>query len=283
VGVLPLHHVSGFMAWMRCALTGGAFLPWAWKEIEAGRFPPEIPPDCCLSLVPTQLQRLLGSPGAVAWLRRFRLVFLGGGPAWEGLLAEAARLELPLSPSYGATETAAMVAAIRPGEFLGGRRGCGTPLAHARLSVGDDGLIRVSGESVFRGYFPGRAEGRSWTSGDLGSLDEGGNLTVLGRADDAILTGGRKVHPPEVEEALRSSGEFDDVAVIGLPDPEWGQIVVACRPAGGREPRRDRLEAALKGLAPFKRPKRYAAVSPWPRNAQGKVDRGELARLASLA
>jgi len=94
VCVLPLHHVSGFMAWMRSALTGGAFLPCSWKDVEAGRFPAELPPDCCLSLVPTQLQRLLASAAAAAWLRKFRVIFVGGGPAWEGLVEEAASLGL---------------------------------------------------------------------------------------------------------------------------------------------------------------------------------------------
>src|ERR1700689_3467558 len=79
VCVLPLHHVSGFMAWMRSALTGGRFLPWPWKEIEAGRFPPGPVEDACISLVPTQFQRLLASDGAVGWLRGFRMVFVGGG------------------------------------------------------------------------------------------------------------------------------------------------------------------------------------------------------------
>ncbi|MGA2016199.1 MAG: AMP-binding protein [Opitutaceae bacterium] len=283
VCVLPLYHVSGFMAWMRSALSGGTFVPWSWRDAEAGRFPADVPADCCLSLVPTQLQRLLATGGAAAWLRRFRIVFLGGGPAWDGLLDEAARLELPLSPSYGATETAAMVAALEPGRFLGGQRGCGPALPHARIDIADGGAVRVSGGSLFRGYFPAMADERSWTSGDIGAFDASGSLVILGRSDDLILTGGRKVHPPEVEDALRASGEFDDVAVIGLPDPEWGQLVVACHPAGMRPPRPDRLEAALSGLAPFKRPKRYAGVSPWPRNAQGKVDRAELARLASGA
>jgi O-succinylbenzoic acid--CoA ligase len=283
VCVLPLCHVSGLMAWMRSALSGGSFVPWAWKDAEAGRFPRDVPADCCLSLVPTQLQRLLATKGGAAWLRGFRIVFLGGGPAWEGLIEEAARLGLPLSPSYGATETAAMAAALDPGRFLGGQRGCGPALPHARIEIAEGGSVRVSGESIFRGYFPATSDERSWTSGDIGAFDANGSLVILGRGDDLILTGGRKVFPSEVEEALRQSGEFDDVAVIGLPDPEWGQLVVACHPAGGRPPRRERLEAALRGLAPFKRPKRYAAVSPWPRNAQGKVNRAELARLASRA
>jgi O-succinylbenzoic acid--CoA ligase len=281
VCVLPLHHVSGFMAWMRSALTGGSFIPWCWKDAEAGRFQPEVPPDCCLSLVPTQLQRLLASEAAVSWLRGFRIIFLGGGPAWDGLLGEAARLELPLSPSYGATETAAMVAALRPEEFLAGRRGCGTPLPHAHIDISDGGTIRVAGESIFRGYFPEMRAERSWVSGDIGSFDPDGGLVIQGKSDDLIMTGGKKIAPAEVEAALRLSGEFDDVAVIGLPDPEWGQLVVACHPVGPRAPDREKLKAALSGLASFKHPKRYAGISPWPRNAQGKIDRLELARLAS--
>jgi O-succinylbenzoic acid--CoA ligase len=280
VCVLPLHHVSGFMAWMRSALTGGTFIPWAWKDAEAGRFPPDLPADCCLSLVPTQLQRLLASEAAVAWLRKFRIVFLGGGPAWDGLIGEAARLGLPLSPSYGATETAAMVAALRPEEFLAGRRGCGSPMPHARIEIADGGIVRVAGESVFRGYFPEMRAERSWATGDMGAFDPSGSLVILGRSDDVIMTGGMKVSAAEVEAALRASGEFDDVAVIGLPDPEWGQVVVGCHPAGLRAPNRERIEAALGDLPSFKRPKRYAGISPWPRNAQGKINRAELARLA---
>jgi O-succinylbenzoic acid--CoA ligase len=281
VCVLPLHHVSGFMAWMRSALTGGSFIPWAWKDIEAGRFPPNVPAGCCLSLVPTQLQRLLASSGAVAWLRKFGIVFIGGGPVWEGLVEEAAQLELPLSPSYGATETAAMVAALRPDQFLGGRRGCGAPLPHARIDVAGGGVVRVAGESLFRGYYPEIRNERSWITGDIGAFNPEGSLFILGRVDDIIMTGGKKVSPAEVEAALRSSGEFDDIAVIGLPDPDWGQRVVACHPAGARAPSLDKVKAALSGLAPFKHPKRYAGISPWPRNAQGKIDRAELARLAS--
>jgi len=281
VCVLPLHHVSGFMAWMRSALTGGSFIPWAWKDAEAGRFPADIPAGCCLSLVPTQLQRLIASGRSVEWLRRFRILFLGGAPAWDGLLEEAARLGLPLSPSYGTTETAAMVAALKPEQFLGGRRGCGAPLPHARIDIGDGGIVRIAGESLFRGYFPEMRNERSWSPGDVGAFDPNGSLVILGRSDDLIMTGGKKVAPAEVEAALRSSGEFTDVAVIGLPDPEWGQLVVACRPAGSREPDPERLEAALSGLAPFKHPKRYVGVSPCPRNAQGKINRAELARLAS--
>lgn len=277
VCVLPLHHVSGLMAWMRSALTGGTFIPWPWKDAEAGKYPHEIPPECCISLVPTQLHRLLSSAHGVAWLRKFLVISVGGGPAWEGLLETAARLELPLSPCYGATETAAMVAALKPWQFLGGKRGCGAALPHAKVET-VDGVVRVTGESVFRGYFPEMSTGRSWTSGDLGSIGTDGGLAILGRSDDIIITGGEKVSPAEVEAALRRSGEFEDIAVIGIPDPEWGQLVVACHPPGTHGPRKEKLAAALSELAAFKHPKRYVEISPWPRSAQGKISRSELAK-----
>ena len=100
-------------------------------------------------------------------------------------------------------------------------------------------------------------------------------MIVLGRRDAVIITGGKKVQPVEVEAALRASGEFSDVAVIGLPDGEWGEIVVACYAprANGHPPN---LARAIASLTPYQRPKRFVVVEPWPWNAQGKVSRAEL-------
>lgn len=280
LGVLPLHHVSGLMAWMRAVMTDGTYLPWSWKELEGGRLPETLPPECCISLVPTQLNRLLDSPRTVDWLRRFRVVFVGGGPAWAALTERAAELRLPLSPCYGATETAAMATALRPEDFLRGVRGCGQPLPHASVDF-SGGVVRVSGDSVHRGYFPGRSAERSWVTEDLGGFNADMSLVVLGRRDSVIVTGGKKVSPLEVEAVLRRSGQFEDVTVIGLPDPDWGEVVVACHPPGS--PRMAEVEAVLAELEPHKRPKRFVAVAPWPRNAQGKIDRAGLARLASGA
>lgn len=285
IDVLPPHHVSGFMARVRCAISGGEHRAWDWKRLEAGDRP-ELPgDDWVISLVPTQLQRLLASADASDWLRRFAVVFLGGGPVWPALADAAADARLRVSLSYGMTETAAMVTALRPEEFLAGMRSSGAPLPHARVTIDTEGLVCIAGESVFRGYYPGRRTERTVTTADLGRIDERGHLHVLGRADAAIITGGEKVQPQEVEAVLRASGEFADVAVIGVPDPEWGQVVVACHPRAEREPERARVEASLRALVPFKRPKRFVAIAAdlWPRNAQGKLNRAELARLATAA
>jgi len=283
VGVLPPYHVSGLMARVRCAATGGRHVAWDWKRLESGDLPALQlrRAHWVLSLVPTQLQRLLAAREAVAWLRGFRAIFIGGGPVWPELTAAAARAELPLSLSYGLTETAAMVAAQRPAEFLAGEHNCGAVLPHARVTIDDEGRIRISGESVFRGYFPGENVAGEFATEDLGRLDERGHLHVLGRRDAVIITGGKKVQGAEVEAALRASGEFDDVAVVGVPDPEWGHAVVACYAAGGRRPNLEWVASVLGGLAAFKRPKRYVAVADWPRNAQGKLNRAALVAAAA--
>ena len=150
------------------------------------------------------------------------------------------------------------------------------------MPKGETGLVRVSGESVFRGYFGARDEsgarkGTVFQTEDLAFWDKHGGLNIVGRRDAVIITGGKKVFPSEVETALRSSGVFSDVAVIGVPDAEWGQCVVACYPAksGGRIDKA-RIESALHSIASHKWPKRYVPIADWPRNMQGKLSRAAL-------
>lgn len=292
VGILPLHHVSGLMAWMRCVYTGGAYRPWSWKQLEAGSWP-EIDPrdDWVISLVPTQLQRLLAIPAAVEKLRRFKVIFLGGGPSWPELTTSARAAGLPISLSYGMTETAAMITALRPAEFLAGQTHSGMALPHGRIEILDEadgrvaplghpGVIRIASESLFRGYYPHLSLERVFVTQDLGGMDLSEHLSVLGRQDAVIITGGKKVSPTEVEEALRTAGVFSDLAVIGLPDGDWGESVTVCYP-GETSPDLAQAEAALVALAAYKRPKRFVPITPWPRNAQGKVNRAALAVLAA--
>lgn len=279
VDVLPACHVSGLMARVRSAATGGRHVSWSWKELHAGNRPQlAAGADWVLSLVPSQLRRLLEQADAVEWLRRFRIIFLGGGPTWPELADAAAAARLPIAMSYGLTETAAMVAAQRPEEFLAGDRSCGVALPHARIAIQSDGVVRVAGESVFRGYFPESNDAREVITEDLGRIDEHARLQILGRRDTVIVTGGKKVHPAEVERALMASGEFTDVAVIGVPDAEWGEAVIACYPA--MENCAPNLAVAVQALAGYQRPKRFVPLATWSRNAHGKIDRRAL-RLAA--
>lgn len=291
VGVLPAWHVSGLMAWARCAWTGGEYRATTWKNVERGEGRALLAGGF-LSLVPTQLARLLGGAEAEkvekaeAWLRGFKAVLVGGGPAWPELLARARTARVPVALCYGMTETAALVAAQRPEEFLAGNESNGSALPHARLATDAEGRLVVEAASLFFGYWPETREAGAWRTDDAGELDEAGRVRVRGRADAMIITGGEKVNPAEVEAALRAAGgaALADVAVVGVPSAEWGGEVVAlvCGDAAAETG----LRAALAGmLAPAKRPKRYVWVpaTAWPRDARGKVSRAALADLAARA
>lgn len=279
-GVLPLHHVSGLMAWLRCAMTGGNYTAGDWTSLQAGELPEVLDQGAYLSLVPTQLQRLLASEPAVRWLKSFRAVFVGGGPSWPDLLDRAASAGVPLVISYGMTETAAMVAAQQPGDFLAGDRSCGRNLPHARISTDVEGVVRVTGESVFRGYAGGPlSHTRQFETVDVGKVDPHGRLWIEGRRDQIIITGGEKVDPLEVEAVLRGTGEFSDVVVVGVDDPVWGQRVIACYEDAKRSPDINKVRAAIEcTLASYRRPKRFVPIMPWPRSSLGKVNRLALRR-----
>jgi len=277
-------------------VTGGTHIAWSWKQMEAGEWPqlPARDDGWFLSLVPTQLQRLLENDNSVAQLKQFRAVFIGGGPLWPSLADAATKAGVPVSICYGMTETAAMIAAQHPGEFASGDRSCGAVMPHALVEIvhetsgnilpaGEVGLVRVSGKNMFHGYWPEVNDSQLLLTADLGRLDVQGRLHILGRHDAVIITGGEKVMPLEVEATLLKCGEFDDIAVIGLPDPKWGQIVVACYPSRAGKLDTSIIQAALVSLVSYKHPKRFVAIANWPRNAQGKLNRAALTAAAVAA
>ena len=287
LGLLPPWHVSGLMTWARCRYTGGEYQTWDWKRVELGNRPETgYLRDAFLSLVPTQLARLIGDPDALAWMRGFRAVLIGGGPAWPELRALARAERLPLAFTYGMTETAALVAAQTPEEFLAGDDSSGRALPHARIVIAEDERVEISGDSLFLGYWPSNRQVGPWRTDDFGELDEAGRLRIIGRADALIITGGEKVNPAEVEDVLREAGGkgLADVAVIGVSHPEWGAEVVALFCGDASLVARLR-EGVTRGLAPAKRPKRYIALGPdrWPRDTRGKLNRLVLETMAADA
>jgi O-succinylbenzoic acid--CoA ligase len=295
VDVLPPWHVSGLLARVRCGLSGGRHVPWAWKDLEAGRLPElDGKRDWVISLVPTQLQRLLEQPAALAWLRQMRLILIGGGPAWGMLIDRAVTAGLPVALSYGMTETAAMVVAQTPADGIAGDRSSGRAMPHVRIEIRDEdsgavlpagevGLVVVAGQSVMRGYFGAEDLHGVFSTADRGCVDDKGRLHIVGRRDDVIITGGEKVNPREVEAALRDIGLFADVAIIGRPHPEWGEEVVACYVAAAAV-----ADAAIENALDARllrqhRPKQWVRIeaAAWPRNAQGKVNRAVLREIVS--
>lgn len=282
--VLPLHHVGGLMTLLRALEAEAPWQSGSYRKLGETAPPKEF--RSALSLVPTQLHRLLGSSDAVRNLRLFRRIFVGGAGLSEAD-AERARAEgLPLAPCYGMTETAAMVTALDPASFLRGVNGCGFPLPHARVVLAEGRVDEVSAigivsSSLALGWDNGEVFNRGlyWTQ-DVGRFDPEGHILVAGRLDRMINSGGEKVDPIDVERVLRKFPGIDDVAVLGFPDPEWGEVVVAFIVENDPEP--DALIRELKILLrPAEVPKRVLRLRSIPRSAMGKIDRTALERIWS--
>jgi O-succinylbenzoic acid--CoA ligase len=267
----PPWHVSGLLPFVRAALTGGRHV------VLDGRFPPTgrlpkvaLPTDGTriASLVPAQLTRLLARPDGEAWLRRFKVVLLGGSAVPPACLRAIRDRRLPIYLTYGMTETAAACALCPPERLWKNLAPRGTPLPGARFGLEGD-LLTIATPALARGLWLGEtfpADGLR--TQDRAELAADGTVRILGRADRVIVTGGEKVDPTRVETALAAVAT---VHVFGAPDPAWGERVVAL--VVGAATLEPALRQAAERLEPAARPKAYAFVTAIPTDARGKVDR----------
>ncbi|OAB60291.1 2-succinylbenzoate-CoA ligase [Leptolyngbya valderiana BDU 20041] len=289
---LPLFHVSGLMQFMRSLVTGGTLAICSSKAIESETFPNLEPETFWISLVPTQLNRLLNSPKTATWLSCFQGVLLGGAPAWQSLLETAKQFEIPVALTYGMTETASQVVTLHPHEFLKGNFSSGRVLPHAEVSIldelgnplppGEIGRVTIRSQSLMLGYSPlGKIERlQRLDTDDIGYFDENGFLHLLGRDSQKIITGGENVFPIEVENAVRSTGFVEDICVVGIPDSDWGEIVTAVYVARIEIISQNIKKELKKLLSSYKHPKKWIRVEQLPRNNRGKVNFQEVKRLA---
>jgi 2-furoate---CoA ligase len=304
---MPMYHTMGLRSLVSMVLVGGklAFLPVfspgpALQSIEREGL-------SALYLVPTAFWALLQDGGAaMACATVSKLAYAGAAmtATLTTQLAEAFRPEVFIN-HYGSTEIYTFSieedAAARPGS-------AGRPGVFSRLRVvaaeserrvspdavvarGETGEIIASlrSEEAFAGYWhrPDADEralrGGWYFTGDVGHVDDDGNLHVSGRVDDMVISGGENVHPLEVEEALSRCAEVGEVAVAGVPDEKWGQAVTAfvvVGAAGGTPQELAQRVAswarADSGLATYKRPKRIVVIDALPKSPVGKILRREL-------
>lgn len=268
--VLPLYHVGGLMQWWRSHLSGGTFLLGDYGALKRGIVPVEDLSNFCISLVPTQLQVLLQvCPG---WLRQFRLVLLGGAPAHKSLLQRARDAGISLALTYGMTETASQVVALKPGDFLLGKEATGQVLPHAQLEISEEGIIRIQSQSLFWGYYPAIEAVSPLITDDLGYFDADQYLYLLGRNSQKIISGGENIYPAAIENVLLSTGLLEDVAVLGQRDDYWGERVVAVLVLKAFVTLAQVQGAIADQLSRYQRPKQWLCVDQLPRNAQGKLN-----------
>lgn len=284
--LLPGHHIAGLQVILRSLAAGeepilapAGLTTAAAITTLAGAL--ARTPRWYTAVVPAQLPPLLEDPVAAATLRRCAAVLCGGAAVNADLRRRAEAAEIRLIATYGMSETA------------GGCVYDGTPLDGVTAEV-TDGRIRLGGPTIAAGYLddPARSAavftrepgGAAWfTTDDLGALDVYGRLSVHGRRDDVIITGGYKVHPAVVEAALAAIlPTGTQVAVAGVPDPRWGHLVAAAvvLPQVHPEDLRQRLAQTLPRYAV---PRRIAVVAALPLIGPGKVDRIALSALLAAA
>jgi len=260
---------------------------------------------------PTMLTRLVRAPAvAAADLRNLRTIFYGGGPMYVADLERALQLFGPrLYQLYGQGESPMTIAGLpkrmhaddahpRWRDRLGS---CGVPRTGVLVKVVDDrdrelppgevGEVLTKSDCVMEGYWQNPAataetlRGGWLHTGDLGSFDEDGFLTLRDRCKDMIISGGSNIYPREIEEVLLRHPDVVEVSVVGRPHPEWGEEAVAfVVPRPGAEVATDALDRlCLDHIARFKRPRHYRFVDALPKNNYGKVLKTELRRILAQA
>jgi O-succinylbenzoic acid--CoA ligase len=268
---VPLFHVSGLSIVMRSVIYGTAVEMHEGFDVEAVAEALESGRATVVSLVATQLTRLLEAGVA---LERARAILVGGGPVPEPALEEALGRGATVVQTYGLTEATSQVTTLAPADARRKLGSAGRPLltTHIRLL---DGEILVQGPTVA----PGCADEDGWLhTGDVGRIDDEGFLYVEGRRGDLIVSGGENIMAGEVEEVLLRHPSVADAAVVGRPDPEWQEAVTAVvvlRDEAGADAEALRAHCA-ESLAPFKVPKSIEFAERLPRNAAGKLMRSAL-------
>ena len=308
--VLPLAHVGGLSILTRCLVSRRTIVLLERFDADLVSRVIERERVTIVSVVPTMLSRLLAGEPTWRAPSSLRAVLLGGAAAPDDLWADALSSGVPLLETWGMTETCSQVATAIPGE---------SPRAPVPLlgwSVRSrDGRLEVKGAALLTRYIgrdedgnrgvgggggggdrpePSPLSADGWFStGDLGTVNPDGSVSIEGRADAMIVTGGENVSPAEVERVLESVPGVRRAVVVGLPDPEWGETVAAAvereadrlRPEdpgaeseADEQTERELQASVIQRLTPFRRPRTIIWMERLPETSTGKIDRAEVRR-----
>jgi O-succinylbenzoic acid--CoA ligase len=293
---LPFYHIGGLSIIIRACLYGITVdlrQKFDVSEINHALAYEDI---TLISLVPTMLHRLLEATSE-PWSDKLRLVLIGGAATSPELMQRCIDLRIPVATTYGLSEAASQVATTLPGDAIRKPGSVGKPLLFtgARiidengkiLAPGELGEVTVSGPTVMKGYFQNpeattRILRDGWLhTGDMGYLDADGDLWIVQRRSDLIVSGGENVYPTEVENILKQHPAVKSACVVGIDDPEWGQQVAT---AIVLYPEQSVTIAELnifcrQHLAGYKQPRHISIVLKLPLTSSGKVHRPSVQEL----
>jgi len=290
---MPLFHVGGLSILLRSAIYGTSVTIHDSFDENLVNIALNSGDVTLLSLVPTMLERILSTqPTKIRYPDTIRAVLLGGGPATPELIRRGQLQGLPLLQTYGLTEVTSQVTTVPISNAFERAGSAGLPLLAATVrldsgdgdepALGEPGQILVNGATVTSGYLQENTsvsdkikEGWLYT-GDLAIRDDAGFLTIKGRSDDLIVTGGENVHPAEVEQIVESYPGVIEAAVVGLDDVEWGKKItsVVVMEADSIVTEEELTSYVRDRIAGYKVPRIWLiSADPLPRTASGKLKR----------
>jgi 2-furoate---CoA ligase len=292
LGVMPLYHTMGVHSMIAVSLVGGCFVAEPEWDAETALGLIEKERITSLYLAPTLFYDLVHHPRFAAFdTSSVRAIAYAGAPMTSALAEKVAAAFDPdiFVNHYGSTE----IYTFSVHRDQRAKPGCaGRPALNARLRLDPPGegeiLCHMRSDEAFAGYWnrpdaDAKAIRDGWYhTGDVGRIDEDGDLWVVGRVDDMVISGGENIHPVEVEDVLARAPGVREVAVIGAPDDRLGQRVVACVVVD-EGVTVEQLDAYCLGsdrLARFKRPREYRFVSELPKSPSGKILRRMLREAA---
>jgi len=283
LGVMPLYHTMGVHSMIAVSLVGGCFVVQPEWDVELALDLIENERISSLYLAPTLFYDLVHHPRFTDFdTSSLRAVAYAGAPMTSALAEKVAAAFDPevFVNHYGSTE----IYTFSVHRDQRAKPGCaGRPSVNARLRLDPPGegeiLCHMSSDEAFTGYWnrpdaDAKAIRDGWYhTGDVGRIDEDGDLWVVGRVDDMVISGGENIHPVEVEDVLARAPGVREVAIVGAPDDRLGQRVVACVVAdeGVTAKQLDAFCLASERLARFKRPREYRFVSELPKSPSGKI------------
>ncbi len=279
LGVMPLYHTMGIHSLLAMSLLGGCFV--AQQRWDPGEALGLIERErlTALYLAPTLYHDLVTQPDLSEHdLSSVRAIAYAGAAMTSSLVERCIEVFRPriFVNHYGSTE----IYTFSVHRDQGAKPGCaGRPAVNARLRLGENGEIEceLGSDEAFAGYWNRPdADAKSmqdgwYRTGDVGQIDEDGDLWVVGRVDDMIVSGGENIHPLEVEDVLSGHPGVDEVAVIGAADERLGHRVVAVVVGTATEHELDAHCLASPTLARFKRPREYRFVDALPKSPSGKI------------
>lgn len=297
--VMPLYHVGGMSIVFRSALYGTAIVLHDGFDAERVWHSMETQAITLISVVPTMLHRLLDARPGQLFPSSVRLVLLGGAAASPALIERCMAQNVPVATTYGLTEACSQVATMMPDDVARKPGSVGRPILFSRVRIadaqghtlppGEHGEVIVSGQTVMAGYYKQHDErtlrdGELHT-GDIGYLDDDGDLWIVQRRSDLIVSGGENVYPAEVEHVLSQHPAVSEVAVVGIPSEEWGQQVAAAVVLRQETVATAEILDAFcrQQLAAYKCPRRYLLVASLPQTGSGKISRKAVAELFASA